>query len=563
VNGLLDGLKSLGPGRLAAMGAVAAAMIGLLALLMLRAPSERMALLYADLDPREAGQVVDLLERQHVPHQLASGGGQIMVPAEQVARLRLLLAKDGLPTGGSIGYEIFDRGDSLTANQFQQGLNQARALEGELARTIRGIAGVRAVRVHLVLPRREPFARERQDAQASVLLTMTGAARMDLEGVQAILNLVSAAVPGLRPQNIAVVDNRGNVLSRAGSPTGPAAAAQSGEEMRRATELRIARAVEEMLERSLGPGRVRAEATVEMDFDQVHETQERFDPDGQVVRSTQSVNGSSKNTEAAATVSVQNNLPNADAGRDGSGSQEQKQEETTNYEISKTVRTLVREQPQMHRLSLAVLVDGADEKGADGAMAWRPRTADELERIARLVRTAIGFDEKRGDHVEVVNMRFASDPDTAVAEPHNLLGMPIDHADVMKLAQTALLGVVALAALLLVLRPMVLRLTSQNAGATALPGMAGAAGALALGGGGLPLGGAEAGALLGTPDPVTGELQFLGGVAGALEDESMVRVANIEGQMRASSIRRLTEMVDKHPDESLSIVRAWIQQERR
>ncbi len=562
MNGLLEGLKALGPGRLAAMGAVAAAILGLLALLMLHTPSDHMALLYADLDPREAGQVVELLERQHVPHQLGAGGSQISVPGEQVARVRLLLAKEGLPTGGSIGYEIFDRGDGLTANQFQQELNQARALEGELARTIRGISGVRSVRVHLVLPRREPFARERQEAQASVVLTMAGSMRMDSEGVQAILNLVSSAVPGLRAQNIAVIDSRGNVLSRAGTPTGPAAAAQSTEEIRRATELRVARAVEEMLERSLGPGRVRAEATVEMDFDQTRETQERFDPDGQVVRSTQSVNGNSRSTETAPTVSVQNNLPNADAGREGAGSQEQKQEETTNYEISKTVRTIVREQPQIHRVSLAVLVDGAEEKGPDGVLAWRPRTAEELDRIARLVRTAIGFDEKRGDHVEVVNMRFAVDPDATGAEPRGLFGLPLDRADLMRLAQTALLGLVAVAALLLVLRPMVLRLTTPVEAMAALPGGAGAA-ALA-GGGGLPLGGAaETGALLGTPDPVTGELSFLGGAAGALEDESMVRVANIEGQLRASSIRRLTELVDRHPEESLSIVRAWMQQERR
>jgi len=558
VNGLLDGLKALGAGRLAAMGAVGTAMLGLLALLMLHAPTERMALLYADLDAREAGQVVDVLDHQHVAHQLAAGGTQIMVPGDQVARLRLLLAKDGLPTGGSIGYEIFDRGDSLTASQFQQELNQARALEGELARTIRAIAGVRAVRVHLVLPRRAPFAREQQDAQASVLLTMAGAARLDNEGVQAILNLVSAAVPGLRPQNIAVVDSRGNVLSRAGSPTGPAAAVQSTEELRRATELRIARAVEEMLERSLGPGRVRAEATVEMNFDQVHETQESFDPEGQVVRSTQSVNGNSRSTEATPAVTAQNNLPNADAGKDAAGSQEQKQEETTNYEIGKTVRTLVREQPQIRRLSLAVLVDGAEAKGTDGKPAWQPRSAEELESIARLVRSAIGFDEKRGDHVEVVNMRFATEPDSTGSEPRTLFGLPITRTDLMRLAQTALLGIVAMAALLLVLRPMVLRLTAPMSRLAALPG-----GGAALPGGGTAADAAEAGALFGAAGPAGGELPLLSGTAGALEDESMVRIANIEGQLRASSIRRLGELIDKHPEESLSIVRSWMLQERR
>ena len=203
------------------------------------------------------------------------------------------------------------------------------------------------------------------------------------------------------------------------------------------------------------------------------------------------------------------------------------------------------------------LIDGAEEKGPDGAFAWRPRTAEELERIARLVRSAIGFDEKRGDHVEVVNMRFAVDPDSAGAEARGLFGLPFERGDLMRLAQTALLGAVAVAALLLVLRPMVLRLTAPMAALAALPGAAGAA---ALAGGGLA--GADTSPLLGTRDPATGELAMLGGAAGALEDESMVQVANIEGQLRASSIRRLGELVDRHPDETLSILRAWMQQER-
>ena len=129
---------------------------------------------------------------------------------DHLPHARLLLAREGLPSGGSIGYEIFDRGDGLAATQFQQTINETRALEGELARTIRAIDGIRAVRVHLVLPKREPFAREQQDARASVMLTMNGAARLDREGVQAILNLVAAGVPGLRPQNIAVIDSRGS-----------------------------------------------------------------------------------------------------------------------------------------------------------------------------------------------------------------------------------------------------------------------------------------------------------------------------------------------------------------
>ena len=175
----LASLRGLGPVRLGAMAAVALVVLALLGWLGLRGGDAPMALLYADLDLREAGQVVDQVDRARIPRQADAGGSRILVPADQVARARLLLAKEGLPSGGSIGYEIFDRGDALTATGFQQGISQTRAMEGELARTIRSLQGVRTARVHLVLPRREPFARDRQDAQASVILTMAGAARLD------------------------------------------------------------------------------------------------------------------------------------------------------------------------------------------------------------------------------------------------------------------------------------------------------------------------------------------------------------------------------------------------
>src|SRR5215469_12243535 len=475
---LVEGLRALGPARLAAMGAVALGMLGMLALMVLRGGTEPMALLYGDLDLRDSSQVVDQLARRHIPYRIAANGSQVLVPAEQVAEARLALAREGLPTGGSIGYEIFDRGDGLAATEFQQKINETRAMEGEIARTIRAMQGIRAVRVHLVLPRREPFAREQQDAQASVMLSMAGAARLDREGIQAILNLVAAAVPGLRPQNIAIVDSRGDLLARAGAPVGAAAAALSTEEVRRATELRLSRAVEEMLERSLGPGHVRAEAAVRMSFDKFNQTQEHYDPDGQVTRSAQNVTSNSRSTEPNAAVTVQNNLPNADAGKEAAGSQEARQEETTNYEISKTVRTLIREQPQIDRISLAVLVDGTTTTGTDGKPAWQPRSAEELDRITALVKSAIGYDEKRGDHVEVASMRFTSEEAAAPAD-NGLLGLQFDKADFLHLAQTALFGVVGVLALLLVLRPMVLRITSVTpaleGGTAALPALAGAA----------------------------------------------------------------------------------------
>jgi len=377
-------------------------------------------------------------------------------------------------------------------------------------------------------------------------------------------------VPGLRPRNVSVVAKPFKKQARAGEATGPAATAKGGAEIRRATELRLSRAVEEMLERSLGQGRVRAEASVQMDFDRIQETQEKYDPEGQVVRSSQTVTDNSKTTEQAAGVSVQNNLPNADAGKEGSGTQEARQEETTNYEIGKTVRTIVREQPQIRRLSIAVMVDGIEEKGADGALAWKPRPAEELERIARLVRSAVGYDEKRGDIVEVVTLRFTGAADLASLEPRGFLGLGIEAADVTRMAQTAVVGLIAVLALLLVFRPMVMRVTAL--GGSALP-----AGAVAgLPGGAMAVGadGTVTAASLGMAADVT---RLLEGPAGGRAapggsrgdgsnnfagdgDEALISLSNVDGQMRASALRRLTEMVERHPEDSLTIVRAWMQQ---
>ena len=318
---------------------------------------------------------------------------------------------------------------------------------------------------------------------------------------------------------------------------------QTSEEVRRATETRLARAVEEMLEQSLGLGRVRAEAAVEMNFDKVNETAESYNPDQQVVRSTQTSTDKSNSSEAEKAVTVQNNLPNADAGQGQSGSQQQKQEETTNYEIGKIVRTLVREQPQIAHISLAVMVDGTMQSGRDGKPVWTERSADDLARIKRLVESAIGFSEKRGDKVEVVSMRFAVPNDETVPPPATLLGLNLEKSDLLGLGQSVILAMVVLLALVFVLRPMVVRLSSITP-PTSGDGLLAGPSAMSLA----------------VPTQITLGMGT-GATQALLTDESMINLANVEGQLKASSLRTLSDMVDKHPEESLAIMRGWLTQE--
>ncbi len=535
---VLTQLRALGALRLGAMAAVGAGVLGLILWFALRAGQPAMAPLYAELDPRDAGAVVAALERQRVPFRIGGGGTTVLVPEDQVARLRLALARDGLPAGGGVGWEIFDRGESLTTTPFQQDVNRLRALEGEIARTIRGLSGVRAARVHLVLPRREAFSRQSAEAQASVVLTMQGSGRLDREGVQAVLHLVATAVPGLKPAAISIVDSRGELLARGGQAVSGPAAAATGEEMRRTESLRIARAVEEMLERTLGPGRVRAEATVEMDFDRVQTTEERYDPENQVPRSVQSSQEQSRNAEPGNT-SVANQLPGAEPSGGNAGSEERKTEETTNYEIGRTVRNTTREHPTVRRLSLAVLVDGVTEGTPP---AFRERSAEELARLATLVRSAIGADERRGDRVEVVSMRFAA-PEGATGEVDGLAAWGIGPAAVMRLAESALYAFVALLALFLVARPMAKRLTATlvpPALAAGVPGAALADGTVA---GALPDGTAGT-AALGGPSAVAALLP------GEEETEERAR--------RNAALARVATLMTGHPDEGLAVIRRWL-----
>ncbi len=538
---VLDGFRALGPAKLAAMGLVSLGMLCMLVLLTLRGgeADSHLALLYGDLDIHEAGQMADILDKAHIPHELSGESDQIMVPVSQVAAARLLLAKSSLPSGGSTGYEIFDHGDSLTTTQFQQDINRTRALEGELVRSIRLIEGVRGARVHLVLPHREPFAAEQQTAQASVLLTMRGAGRLDPEAVQAILNLVAAAVPGLKAQAIAIIDNRGDVLARAGAPVGGVGVANTAEEMRQAMELRLSHQVEEMLDASLGPDKVRAEASVTLDLDQINETDESYNPDQQVLRSEQTTSDKSRTTEAEQNTSVQNNLPNADAGKTPAGTQDERKEETNNYEIGKKVRTLVQSAPRVQRISLAVMVDGETGPGKNGHLTWRPRSDAELAQITALVKSAIGFDAKRGDAVTVETMPFTKpDDDVSTPAPREIFGLERD--DAVHLAQTGMLGIVALIIALFVFRPMIKRLVPT--GATSRPSLA------------PPLSMVADASGAGSPATANPELRRLAGPSGG----STLQAEHLDGQINASSVRRLVSLVEQYPQESLSIVRGWL-----
>jgi flagellar M-ring protein FliF len=547
MEGLIDSIRKLGMMRVVMLAGVTLGIIGAFVWLEMQGPGRgRMTVLASDLDPQSSQQIAGELTNRKIPFR--QEGSQILVPDSDLAAARGMMGATGMSTQTITGYEIFDRGNDLTLTDFDQQVRLTRALEGELARTIVSVRGIAHARVHLVLPRREPFQHDRQRAQASVMLSVAGRQALSAEAVQSVVNLVAAGVPGLRPQDVTVVDSNLHLLVQAGDGNDPRAQSVHEEDIRQKTETRLSQAVELMLERSLGPGHVHAEATIRMNFDKVNETQERFDPDGSVVRSTQNVTSNSKSTDKAAAVSLQNNLPNADAGATATGNQEGRQEETTNYEIGKTVRAIVHDQPQIERVSLAVMVDGTDTVGADGKHVWKARDAAELEQIVKLVKSAIGFDDKRGDRLEVVSMPFVDAMESAdpvpVARPGKM------NADLVTFVQMVAFGVVGFGIIIMTARSIFAALNRPSA---TLSLAAGGPAQIAAAGGAAVLG--QPGGVL-SIEQSAGEVARAAGLAAAEEDSLIMN--NIQGQIRASSIRKVLQLVDQHPDTTLGIIRGWL-----
>ena len=227
VQGFFDFVKSLGAARMAAMAAVTLALIGFFSFLMIQMTTPQMVPLFTDLPVDDSAAIIKDLERQAIAYQIKNDGAIIMVPKDRVARLRMKLAESGLPKGGGVGYEIFDKTDALGATTFVQNINHLRALEGELARTIRSIERVQAARVHLVLPERPLFSRDKVEASASIVLKVRGA--LEPQQVRAVRHLVATAVNGLKPERVSVIDESGKLLADGATPDNPLSGVSSDE----------------------------------------------------------------------------------------------------------------------------------------------------------------------------------------------------------------------------------------------------------------------------------------------------------------------------------------------
>ncbi len=559
--GTLAALGALGPGRILALGLVAIALFGFFAYIFLRVTEPNYTLLFGSLEIDDSRQIIERLESRAIPYRLSADGRAILVPEDRALRLRMELIEDDLGGGSTLGYEIFDRDAMFGTTDFVSNINLKRALEGELARTIASLDPVRSARIHLVLPERELFRPETEPPSASVFLKLRGAAGLSSKQIMGIQHLVASAVPGLEPARVAILDGEGRLLAR-GDDASETAALSAEEEHRVAVEERLQHKIVQLLERTLGPGKVEAQVTASMRFEEVTTSEEIFDPESQVARSTQAVEEETVIAERAAdgSVSVANALPGADpAAGQGPGSNENtvRTEETTNYEISRTIRNQTQRGGSIERLSVAVQVDGRYRENAEGGLTFEPLAEDELTEIEALVASAIGLDEARGDRLQIASRPFHRQ---ALPEPDEPGLLALEEADYWRIGELALMAILTLLVLQLAVRPIV-KSALPNRKAPTTQGVPAAqlqhqgqdieSGNRAASGGD---GNSSNPQLTANGEKEGANRQLTDGTSG----EEMVSLRQIAGKVRASLVQEVTEIIEERPDDATRVLRGWL-----
>jgi len=415
-------------------------------------------MLQSGLSPEDANAVVTHLEDQRIPYRLTEGGSAVSVSSSQFYEAKMSLASAGLPTGGSVGFELFD-GKSLGQTDAQMKINRLRVLQGELQRTINQLEPVESSRVHLALPEESLFIEDRQEAKASVIIGLKGNKRLTNENIEGIIYLVSSSIEGLDPQNVTIVDTKGKVLSKAqNDQMGESDLEDRARKMERELEQKIV----SLLASSVGVEKVQARVSVQLDREHVQQVKQEYDPDSLVMRSEQKITSTNKSNESqtGAAPGALTNLPEGSPTMSsGNFAEGVKDQSTKNYEISSTTSTITIPSGTLRKLSVAVMIDGTYQESGEGdekKTEYTPRTEEQMATYTAIVKNAVGFNEKRGDQIEVANVQFITE-DHALEEPTRRLDL------IIKIINYVLAALGVLLFLLFVLRPLIRWLTSEPA----------------------------------------------------------------------------------------------------
>lgn len=524
-------IGQMGTVRLAAMGGIALAILAALAFVATRGPASSMGFLFTDLDPAAAQSITEKLKAKGVEYRLSADGSSILAPQDKLAELRMAMAGERL--GGKIGYDVLDNEQAFGVSASRAKMNETRAIEGELAKSIESLDGVDKARVHIVMPERAMFATESRKSTAAVTVKTKG--RLSSEAVASVRYLVASSVPELAPEAVSVVDQTGALLARAGE-AGSAGGAEA-DERQSAIEGKLRDELESLLAPIVGVGKVRAEVSALIDRDQTREESNIFDPDKQVVAHQTTVESGDQNNESNAApqqASVAGQLPDAQAAAAGSGTtrktaSNQNSEDTT-YDNSSTRRITVRQPGQIKRLTIAVMVDGGP-KGLPAA---------QLQRLTRIVENAAGVDKARGDSVVIESMPFTAGDALAEGKGGLLSLLPMDK--VFSLIQLLVIAGVGITALRM-LRPR----PAPDAPALGedVPQIGSDPERLAL----------AARAADGDAEAMD-QLSTMGGDQNLLDQE--IALAQVDGRIKLSALRRIGATIAESPPESASVIRQWM-----
>lgn len=528
-------VTQLGTKRLAMMGGVALALLAALTVVAMSSSKSNMGYLYTDLDPAAASTITEKLKAQNVPYTLSADGTAIMAPEDKLAQLRMSMAGEKL--GGKIGYEVLDSEQPFGVSASRAKMNETRAIEGELAKSIQTIQTVTAARVHIVMPERAMFANESRKATAAVTVKTKG--HMGSEQIASIRYLVSSSVPELSPDAVSVVDQTGALLARAGDPD--TAGAADADERQQAVEAKLRDEIEALLQPIVGEGKVRAEVSAQIDRDQTREESNVFDPDKQVVARKVSVETGDQNKENEAgpqTTSVSNQLPDAKANPAAPGTSRQsasnQTSEDTTFSNSSTKTVTLRAPGKVTRLTIAVMVDGGP-KGLP---------TDQIQRLQRLVENATGIDTQRGDSVVVESMPFSAVP-VEDAKESFFSKLPMDKIwTFLQLALIAGVGLLALRMLKpkpepLAIEPEMMALEAQqqqqhNEEMRQL----------------------TARAADGDPEALE-KLEQMGATEVPMLDQE-IALAQVDGRIKLSALKRIGSAIAASPPEAASVIRQWM-----
>ena len=573
--GLIAQLARSGRMRIAAALVVVALVGGGLGVLMLQGGAASKKLLFSGLDLEEAAAISQKLDTANVAYSLEGGGSSIFVDAAKVEDARMMLSEQGLPTRGSVGWEIFDKSDALGETQFVLNIKKLRAMEGELERSIASYDLVQSAKVHLSIPEKPLFQSNTDRPKAAVVLKLAGN-MMPAEKVRAIRNLVASQVPGLDVNAVTVTSTDGRLLAAASEDgtTGMGGGAGT-DERRSAMEEAYRKKVLDVIENIAGPGAAKVTVSIDADFNKVTQSSEKYDPESRVVRSETTVEDSENNQDMQPgdQTTVANNVPTgaqpAATPQPTSQKQANRNESTINYEIDKTVRTEVIEGGAVKRLSVAVALDQVRVPGKDGAPAtWQDRTPEEITRISALVKSAVLFSEQRGDVVTVESTAFAR-PDTDLDGGVAPGAFEFDKFDLVRIGEILALVLTALALVFFVLRPLVSGLFAKPETEELPPEIR-------------KLKGAKRAKAIAAHQQLIISMQKQAAAEGETSGGNMtlpsstavgfdlpaperldagIDVARISGQVKASSIKKISEVVASHPDESIAIIRSWLAEE--